>query len=211
MEDLVVILNLGWHDFSLVTLRCSGVGYALTAIAVAALVAHKNGIEKRKMDILPLLLYTVLIDLIHSGFVLWYYNSVPERIEFDEYDRPSNLVYSSLTGCTVILNYLGQIWKLIAALEMSIAFHRFLLILCRVTIPTRTMFVMAGVLSLAMIGVIFWMHAFGEVYRSRFWCSYRYNEETGKEILDFIHSLSLISAIILHTITLIYQLAISSK
>ncbi|KAF8362717.1 hypothetical protein PRIPAC_89640 [Pristionchus pacificus] len=211
MAELVIILNPGWHEFSLVTIRCTLIGFALTIIAIAAMAKHRNGIEKRKADIIPLLLLTVLIDVFHSGFVVWYYNNVPERVEFDEYDRPSNLFYTSLSGCTLILNYLGQIWKLVAALEVGLALHRFLTIVCRLNCPTWTIFVLSGILAAAMIVVIICMHIFGEVFRSRFWCSYRYSEETGKEVLDFIHSLGLIGAIILHTTTLIYQMALSSQ
>ncbi|GMR36206.1 hypothetical protein PMAYCL1PPCAC_06401, partial [Pristionchus mayeri] len=203
----VVFFNPGWLDFSLVTLRCSLVGNLLALFAIAALVKKKKGVEKRKVDILPLLLLSLFIDLIHSAFVLWYYNSIPDRVEFDDYDRPTNLVYSSLTGCTLVLNYLGQLWKLVAALEVAIALHRFLSIVCRVTFPLWTIFVLAASIAIAMMGSLIWMHLFGEVFHSRFWCNYRFSEEKGKEVLDFLHSLSLIGATIFHTTTLVFQLA----
>lgn len=50
MAELVIILNPGWHEFSLVTIRCTLIGFALTIIAIAAMAKHRNGIEKRKVS-----------------------------------------------------------------------------------------------------------------------------------------------------------------
>ncbi|GMT13761.1 hypothetical protein PFISCL1PPCAC_5058, partial [Pristionchus fissidentatus] len=116
--DPIVYFNPGWHDFALVTIRCSVIGCALSVVIIAALLRSKDGVSRRKVDVIPLLLTTLIIDLLHAALVTWYYHTVPERVELDDYDRPNNLVYTSILQCTVVLNYLGLAWRLVACLEV---------------------------------------------------------------------------------------------